>query len=529
MPSTTETPTPMRRSSNALHHLRTIAAAAALAAACAMSGTAAWAADVGISRLWQFDHKLPGAIAGQKAEIVAYDHHTDTLWVAGVVGVDVLDRTSGQRVAQIDVRHLGAVNSVAIHDGLAALALENTTNRDLPGLVVFVDTRSRAQAGQPVVVGSLPDMLSFTPDGLRVLVANEATPRERTLVEDANGNLVPAPGVDCPADPEGGVSVIDVASRAVVSVPLSPSTPGYDTLRLFPALGTLSTQPATYCPYGPEPEYIAVDKTGRKAYVSLQEANGIAVLDLVKLRFERIHSLGLKDFSLPGNEIDPDDRDDRLEVRPVPVQGLYQPDTLATYEHRGRSYLVMANEGDARDNGSGDSEDERRGGAGASSVELTSATELARITLSNIDSARGGPLVKFGGHSFSIRTPDGRLVYDSGSLLDREAMRLGIYDDGRSDNKGVEPEGLALLHIEGRVLAFIGLERTLKAAIAVFDITHPRRVRYVDMIVGEGDLSPEGLVAFKAGGRYHLAAAHEVSDTTSLYEITLDRAQGPKR
>jgi len=513
----------------ALQRLRTVAAAAAIAATALLPGTAAWAADVGISRVWQFDHKLPGAISGQKAEIVAYDARTDTLWVAGTVGIDVLDRANGQRVAQIDVRHLGAVNSVAVHDGLAALAIENTIDRDLPGLVVFFDTRSRAQAGQPVMVGSLPDMLTFTPDGLRVLVANEGTPRERTLVEDANGNFVPAPGVDCPIDPPGGVSVIDVAKRSVTTVPLSPSIPGYDTLRLFPALGTLPTQPAAYCPYGPEPEYIAIDKTGKKAYVGMQEANGIAVFDLKTLRFERIYNLGLKDFSLPGNEIDPSDRDRRIELRSVPVFGLYQPDTLAMYEHKGRSYLVLANEGDARDNGEGESEDERRGDAGSSSIELTSDGDLARVALSNIDSARGGPLVKFGGHSLSIRTPDGRIVYDSGSLLDREAIRLGIYDDGRSDNKGVEPEGLALLHIEGRVMAFVGLERTLKAALAVFDITDPSHVRYVDMIVGEGDRSPEGLVAFKAGSRYFVAVAHEVSDTTSLYEVTLDKAQGPKR
>jgi hypothetical protein len=518
----------MTRPPTALQRLKTLATAVALATA-ALSGTAVRAADVGMNRIWQFDHKLAGAIAGQKAEIVAYDAQTDTLWVAGTVGVDVLDRASGQRVAQIDVRHFGAVNSVAIHEGLAALAIENTTDRALPGLVVFVDTHTRAQAGQPVPVGSLPDMLTFTPDGQRVLVANEGTPLARALVEDANGNFVPAPGSPCPVDPPGGVSMIDVVTRAVITWPLSPSIPGYNTLRLFPAVGTLPTQPAAFCPYGPEPEYIAVDKTGKKAYVSLQEANGIAVLDLQTQRFERIYNLGLKDFSLPGNQIDPNDRDNRIELRSVPVFGLYQPDTIATYEHRGRSYLVMANEGDARDNGEGESEDERRGGAGSSSIELTSDADLARIALSNIDSARGGPLVKFGGHSFSIRTPDGRIVYDSGSLLDREAIRLGLYDDARSDNKGVEPEGLALLHIEGRVLAFIGLERTLKAAIAVFDITDPSQVQYVDMIVGDGDLSPEGLVAFKAGSRYYVAVAHEVSDTTSLYEIKLDKAQAARR
>ena len=86
-----------------------------------------------------------------------------------------------------------------------------------------------------------------------------------------------------------------------------------------------------------------------------------------------------------------------------------------------------------------------------------------------------------------------------------------------------------MLPIEGRVLAFIGLERTLKSAIAVYDITDPHDVRYIDMIVSDGDRSPEGLTAFKVGSRYYVAAAHEVSDTTSLFEVTLFKGQGRGR
>jgi hypothetical protein len=309
----------------------------------------------------------------------------------------------------------------------------------------------------------------------------------------------------------------------------------------------LPTQPEDYSSYDPEPEYIAVDKTGKFAYVGLQEANGIAVLNLRRQAFERIYNLGLKDFSLPGNEIDPNDQENGagvpgiIQLRNVPVKGLYQPDTIASYEHRGRTYLVMANEGDARDNGEEDSEDERRGSAGSSDIEyVPSTSDLTRLNFSNIDSARGGPLVKFGGHSFSIRDTAGRIVYDSGSLLDREAIRLGVYDDGRSDNKGVEPEGLALLHVRGRVLAFVGLERApvppegsppsaYRAAFAIFDITDPEDVEYLDMIVAVGDQSPEGLVAFEARGRAYVAVAHEVSDTTTLYEIDLERRRGAKR
>ncbi len=120
-------------------------------------------------------------------------------------------------------------------------------------------------------------------------------------------------------------------------------------------------------PYGPEPEYIAVDKEGKYAYVGLQEANGIAVLNLKTDSYEKIYSLGLKDFSLTGNEIDPHDQENgsgvpgRIELRPAAVKGLYQPDTIAAYSHKDRTYLVMANEGDSRE----DSADERRGPAGS--------------------------------------------------------------------------------------------------------------------------------------------------------------------
>jgi hypothetical protein len=238
-------------------------------------------------------------------------------------------------------------------------------------------------------------------------------------------------------------------------------------------------------------------------------------------RFERVFGLGLKDFNLPGNGIDPNDQDGVIKLQQVPVKGLYQPDSIAAYEHRGRTYLVMANEGDARDNGSNDGEDERRGSAGNSSVEyVPDGSLLGRLIMSNVESSRGN-LVTFGGRSFSIRETSGRIVFDSGNQLDAEAISRGVYDHGRSDNKGVEPEGVALMEIEGRVLAFIGLERTTKSAVAIYDVTNPFAVKFLDMIVSDGDVSPEGLIALRVRGRHFLAVANEASATTSLFEIRL--------
>lgn len=465
--------------------------------------------DVEFTRVWRYEHAL-GGVAGQKAEIVAHDEQTDTLWVAGVVGVDVLNRVTGRKIRNISVAPFGAVNSVAINDGLAAIAVE-APDRTQPGVVIFVDTRTGQRSGAPVTVGALPDMLTFTPGGRLLLVANEGTPNPRVA------------GQPCPVDPQGSVSLIDLRTRQATTLPLNSSIPGFSQLRLFPATGNGTTRP-DMCPYDPEPEYIAVDRIGFKAYVGLQEANGVAVLNLVTRRFERIFGLGLKDFNAEGNSIDPNDRDGVIALQNVPVKGLYQPDAIAAYSFWGRTFIVAANEGDARDNGDGDSEDERRGTAGDPPIELVPDTSpLARLNMSNVESSPTN-LVAFGGRSFSIRDSSGRIIFDSGNQLDAQAIARGIYDDGRSDNKGVEPEGVALMNIDGRVLAFIGLERTTKSAIAIYDVTNPYNVRFLDMIVSDGDVSPEGLTAFRSRGRYYLAVANEVTDTTSLFEIRLKRS-----
>lgn len=487
--------------------MKRVALAAAVAAL--LSGTAAAAEKtLGFSKLWTHTHLF----AGQVSEIPAFDSRTNTIWVAGVVGVDVLDAATGNLVEHIDVTSHGYVNSVAVKNGLAAFAVEahsseSDGDRRDPGKVLLYDTLTRAPAAgiHSIFVGSLPDMLTFTPDGRKLLVANEATPN-RAADEDY---AVP--------DPVGGVAIIDVEKRQLV-VTAEPHG--------APVSGSgLRLPQATGMDY--EPEYIAVARNGRKAYVTLQEANGIGVLDLVSNRFTQVIGLGLKDFSLAdngfggNNYIDPNDRDylsgssgpTRVELRPVAVKGLYQPDAIATYQYRGKTYLVMANEGDTR-------EDEADKGR-ASTLADTPA-DLKRLNVSLTESTPGN-LVTFGGRSFSIRDAAGNLVYDSGSLLDEQAIARGLYADGRSDDKGVEPEGVALLQIANRTYAFIGLERTTQAAVAVFDITNPQRVSFVDMIVTDGDISPEGLSAYTYRGQHYLAIANEVSNTTTLYRLERSR------
>jgi DNA-binding beta-propeller fold protein YncE len=351
-----------------------------------------------------------------------------------------------------------------------------------------------------IPVGPLPDMVTFTPNGEKLLVANEGTP-----------NFMADEPYDLLTDPPGTVSIIDMRRRRVIATPTLKKARFTGNPRLSAGMNF-------------EPEYISVNPRGTVAYVTLQEANAMAILDLTTNQFTQVIDLGLKDFSLADNGfggnnfIDPNDEDPKEKpvsiLRASAVKGLYQPDALANYQYKGRTYIVMANEGDTRE----DDGDKVR----ASKIS-GSPSDLKRLNVSLPDSPSGDQLVTFGGRSFSIRDDQGRLIYDSGSMLDAEAIARNIYDDKRSDDKGVEPEGVTLLNRWGKVYAFIGLERTKASAVAVFDITNPRAVSFVDMIVTDGDISPEGLVTYAYQGRQYLGISNEVSNTTTVYEITRTR------
>jgi hypothetical protein len=460
-----------------------------VAALAVLLPAAAIAGDKGLAfhKLWTHDHS---AFEGQVSEIPAYDSKTNTLWVAGVVGVDVLDASSGALIEHVPTTALGLVNSVAIHNGVAVLAIESA-DRVSPGVVAFYDTRSRSLSST-VAVGALPDMLTFTHDGDKLLVANEGTPNAYGA---RIGSSVPFVFGDAAADPAGSVSIIDMRTRTVVATAGFAGVPVYGT----------HLRTATGMDF--EPEYIAVASDGTRAFVTLQEANAMAVLDLTTNAFTSIIGLGAKDFSLPGNQIDPLDNAAVAFLSP-PVKGLYMPDGIAHYKWRGRSLLVMANEGDFR---------EDDGDRSAAST-FGAAAPLNRLRVANTDSSPG-ELYAAGARSFSIREADGTLVYDSGDILDKEANARGVYDDGRSRDKGVEPEGVTLLELAGRTYAFVGLERTTKAVVAVFDITDPTDVEFIDMIVTDGDVAPEGLAVFKRRGDHFLVIANEVSNTTTVYAI----------
>jgi hypothetical protein len=184
-----------------------------------------------------------------------------------------------------------------------------------------------------VEVGALPDMLVFTPDGKRVLVANEGEPNDAYDV-----------------DPEGSVSIIDLPNDITKLTQANVRTATFDKFNdaeLDPSIRIFG--PGATVAQDLEPEYITVSKDSKTAWVALQENNAIAVLDIDSGEFTALRGLGFKDHRLPGNELDVSDRDKQINITNWPVFGIYQPDAIASYDYQGRTYIVTANEGDARD------------------------------------------------------------------------------------------------------------------------------------------------------------------------------------
>lgn len=303
-----------------------------------------------------------------------------------------------------------------------------------------------------------------------------------------------------------------------------------------------------------EPEYITVSDDSKTAYVSLQESNALAVLDIASGRFTAVHPLGLKDWSAAGGTrgLDASDKDGGIHIRNWPVYGAYMPDAVASYRVNGQTYILTANEGDGREYG--DFEDEARVSDLAldpatfpNAAELQGKAALGRLNVSRVDADTDGDgdadrLVAFGGRSLSVWSAEGKRVSDTGSLFEEvtAAQVPAAFNsegtaetfDGRSDNKGPEPEALTVAQLGGKSFAFVGLERT--GGVMVMDVSDPAKpqlVQYFNDVTltadpesgAAGDLAPEGLLFVPAAdspnGQNLLIASNEVSGSIGIYAV----------
>lgn len=494
-------------------------------------------ATLALRRIGGFAHG--GALA---AEVTAYDHVSGRLFVVnGALGtvdvLDVKDPTAPERIATISVAGLGAAaNSVAADNGIVAVAIEGSP-KTAPGTVALYRATT-LELVSSVTVGALPDMLTFTPDGRTLLVANEGEPNDAFTI-----------------DPEGSVSVIDVSNMNAPSARTAGFGAWNGAAASLRASGIRIYGPGASVAQDLEPEYVAVSADGRTAWVTLQENNALAIVDVASATVRDVVPLGYKDHALAANALDASDRDGpnngpAINIRSWPVLGMYQPDAIAAYEAGGQTYLVTANEGDSR-GWAGFNEEARVSTLPLNTTIFSSAAcggacaanaRLGRLTVTNAhgrNPATGlfDTLYVLGGRSFSIRRADGSLVWDSGDQLERLTTSLPMAKfnaghendnlDDRSDNKGPEPEGVAVATFGEKTFAFVCLERV--GGIVVYDVTTPTAptfVTYVNSRSGtSGDLGPEAVTivpARRSPTRTPLVVVgHEVSGTTAIYEVEL--------
>ncbi|MFI3216703.1 MAG: choice-of-anchor I family protein, partial [Methylococcales bacterium] len=476
------------------------------------------------------------------AEISAYDSTSKQFFVTtpdkGVQIVNAANPTNLVIGSTIDFTSAlfnafgNNVNSVAVKNGIVAVAVANNVKTE-PGRVFLLDTSGKLL--KSLEVGALPDMLTFSPNGKSILIANEG---ERD-------------GVNTQLDGKGSVSIIDVskgAAAATVSTIDFTAFDGTETQLREKGVRIFEGKSASL---DLEPEYIAVAPDGKTAMVVLQEANAVAILNLTQKKFTDIVPLGLKSFQ--GLQTDFSDRDSSTggaSYAPrsdLPVFGMYMPDAIASFTSKGKTYYMTANEGDDRNDFMNPGESVSLSSVNFDATVFPNAAllkgnaVLGRLSTPNPLTVGKGisgdtdgdgdidQIISYGARSFSILDSKGKVVFDSGDHIERFFASQGVFasgglfDDTRSDNKGPEPEGVTTAIINGRTLGFVGLERG-GGGVMVYDVTDVNNVQFVTYARNAGDISPEGLVYVSAAdspsGQALMVLSNEVSLTLSVFGLT---------
>jgi hypothetical protein len=491
-------------------------------------------------------------IAGDElasGEVVSFDALTKRIFTNrsqtdvahGVNVFDYTNPTSPFAVGFLDLSGIfgganqtAAVTSVAVDPlgrGFGAAAIVprvstsfNATN-SLVGKIALFDTQTNAILNV-IDAGYHPDSVSFSPDGSRLLVANEGEYANLAGATQQPGSLGVL-GV-------GGVTASNRASTLGALASNAMNT--YDfvgvsgMLASLRPVGSLTTGVGgTETPaQSAEPEFVTVAQG--KAYASLQELNAVGVFDLETATWSAVQNLGTI-----NQNIDQTFGDGARTFTKV-VRSLPMPDNVVSFVHNGTTFYVTANEGDARADGRDETTVQQLNQAGNPSYEgPATETQLRSLRISRIDGDTDGngainEITAFGSRSISIYEGiTGNRVYDSGDLIENYIVTNdpGGYIDGRSPQKGPEPEALAVGEVNGQRLLFVGAERT--NSILMFDITDPFNpvVLDYDRISdgGEVPVRPESLVFIPAStsptGLPMLAVGYEGQESVDTERLVL--------
>jgi hypothetical protein len=492
--------------------------------------------EIELNYVGSFD---PSGSSTSTCEIVVHDPVSQRLFTTSATAgyLDIINFSNPAAptlVSSINMNTYGGVTSVAVKNGIVAVASPNV-DATLNGSVVFFDTNGTFL--KQVTVGALPDMITFSPDGTKVMTANEGQPN-----------------ADYSIDPEGSVSIINIAggipslSQSNVSTLLFTAYNAQEAALIASGIRKLKLSSTLSQDF--EPEFITISADSQKAWVTLQENNAIVEINLTTSTFSDIWALGAKDISIPGNGMDISDNNGQVLIANWPIKAFYMPDAVANYTVGGTTYLVTANEGDEKEY-TGFNE---RTTVGASTYILDATLfpnasvlkqtyNMGRFRVSNLSGNTDADtdfevISSVGSRSFSIfNATTKQIVFDSGDDFEKytaanlptlfNADHSDNISKGRSRAKGPEPEGVAVAQIGTQTFAFISLERV--GGVMVYNITNPNNVTFVDYknsrstSAWAGDNGPEGITYIKpensSNGKAYVLVANEISGTITIFEV----------
>lgn len=476
---------------------------------------------------------------GGIAEIVKYNKDNQKMYLVNGTAqsvdiVSIANMTSNNKTefkidTRLDIAAMGQAHGFASGDitsidintneKMIAIAVQGATYKDNGSIVIL---NYDGKYIKHFEAGVQPDMVTFSHDYKYLLSANEGEPREGYSSAGAT-------------DPKGSITIIDIKKGVNKA---TAQTIGFDKFDSHEARATLVEngvllKPDTAPSVDLEPEYISVSDNSRYAYVSLQEANSVATIDLKTQEIISVKGLGFKDHNVEENALDAL-KDGQVNLTTQNLYGTYMPDGIASQKIGGKQYLYTANEGDGRE--WGEYED-----TGSYTFPGTSF-KIDTILNTERDGLEADKTYIYGSGSFSIWDADTMAqVYDSGSDFERitgelypEAFNSSNNKtelDSRSGKKGPEPEDIKVMKVNGKTFAFIGLERT--GGIMMYDVTNVQKVKFHDYVnlrdfsgtdvSSSGDLAPEGLCLVEAKnsptGKPLMLVANEVSGNVRVFEI----------
>lgn len=411
------------------------------------------------------------------AEIAAYMPATKKLFVVGDENVmEVVDLSDAKNPRRVESFMLdGEATSVTAHGNYVAVSLLAKPTWERGHIELLEVTEGAVRKVDVYGVCYHPDMLTFTPDGKKILVACEGEPSEDKL-----------------HDPEGGIAILDMdlisqGKNPVVIIPLHEAD--------F------------------EPEYITVSKDSKTAWVSLQENNALVRMDVEHARVDTIFDLGFVDHTQKGFALDAV-KDGKIRIENANIRSLRQPDGIKAFEVNGKTYVATANEGEDG---------------------VKENPQFAETVCGKDPDCK----LMYGTRSISIFDgTTGELVWDSGEQLEKAFAEVApeYFNwnskkgkkkvDARSDDKGCEPENVTVGKVGNRLLGFVGLERM--SGIATFDFTDVGANGKMPTLVGyymdPKDRGPEGVLFISAeespvAGTALLVVGYEYSKTLVIYKV----------